>query len=155
MIALRASHRDAGLSAHPLRLESRQLLLRGAERSACSVGVRLRFEELRGGLLRALDGARPGFFELLRPNVLLLRKFQCGFSVIDLRLSLHNLLLLTGNLRVDIRNAGFGLCELRFGLGERCLIVALVNCCDSGAGLDPLIVRDGNACYVARHLGIY
>ena len=105
-----------GLTALLLCLENSELLLSLRLRGNRGVQCGLLSLQVRGGLLRILNGARALINELLSARVLVLREGQRRLLLGNLLDSLINLRLLGFNLRSGIGDAGLRLIDLGFCL---------------------------------------
>ena len=92
-------------------------------------------------MLRLLDRARAVLDQRRVALFLLLGEGERGLRLRGLLLGLVDAGLLRGDLGVDVGHIGFGLIDLRGGLIELRLVVAVVEPHQHGAGLDQLIVR--------------
>ena len=107
--------------------------------------------QLRGVLLGVLNGAVAGLLEVLVALRLLLREHQRRLRLVHLRLVGVDLRLLHVELRIDVLDAGLRGRDLRLRLVERGAIIAVVDPGDHVAGVDMLVVGDGNGGDVAGH----
>ena len=147
--------RELGLRARPLRLQHRDLLLRGDEVRLGAGDRRLRLDQIRRGLLGRLLGAGTALDEVLGAAVLLL-------SESERRLGLHHLLrrlvdarLLRFDLGVEIGDRRVRLSNLGLGLGDRRLVIAGIDLHQKAAGLNQLVVGDRHPGDRADDLGAH
>ena len=94
------------------------------------------------GLLRPLHRAGAGLHQAVVAGLLFLGEFQIGFGGGDVGRALLDDWLLQGDLRIEVAHRGLGRRDIRVGLVERRLEIAVVDPGQQVAGLDGLIVAD-------------